>query len=285
MSSQEDAYIDEYIEHTYRCLEYYLTLSEDEKKAMSKYKGWGYEEINNLLLKKPLSMYDINNDNIESIKKIPTEIHTINKILMNAPAIQNDIMMYRGQTIPISPDYTYQNKLVFTNMNFMSMSMFSNISLSFTTNMCCLYKIHIPKATPLMIMLDPFNDVSSPEDIDELVADYESEMVLPPGCSFSVDTKSYKTDKEVRKRRKQPIRNKDLKNIDKREFKEYITGENKTHVPIETKTLHLLEYAPPDFIAPVETLIEEIRLDVKLKSLEKLMNPTKEEAKEETTED
>jgi hypothetical protein len=280
MDKISDDTISEYIDHIERSIEYYLTLTEEERDLISDYKGMYYNNLNSALMGEPIygSITSITSSPL--IKKIPENIEKMNKIVINSPKIQRDIYVYRGQTQLIKPvfyDTEYGDFLV-KNDGFLSTSVFKDISLNFTGNTCCIYRIKIPKGTPMLVVLDSYDtNISTAEELENLVADTEVEMILPPGCKFIMHKEITYTPKDIYA--KKLIKNKDLK--DKKElFEENYKKPKKTvEAPIETKDLELVEYQTTETKPDVDYIKQFMKVSVNYKDIREKLESLKTQQK------
>ena len=269
MFSLKDKTVSEYIDHVYRSMEYYLSLTPEQKNVIGDYKALGYANMNDALLGNPIKVYSsalFGDSMVDKMKEIAENIHQLANIIMNAPKIETDIEVYRGQKIPVHVESRTSDKLLFSNMNFFSTSIFKEVALDFTGTTCCLYKIRIPRGTPLLIVFSSYEEIKSVEDIEKMSVDYESEMILPPGCAFEVDIKPKYTDKEITRTKSMKV--KELKQASQSDFKDAVL--NKRHqvkMPIDTRNMTLIGYPNENTLPSREEIFNNIHLNVFLSDI------------------
>ncbi len=288
MFSLKDKSVSEYIDHVYRSMEYYLSLSQEQKKLIKQYKGLYYEKMNGALLGNPIRISIFNDTAMENLKKLGDDIREMASIIMNAPKTENEMQVYRGQRMPVTVRYDSKNNLIFENLNFLSTSIFKEVALEFVESTCCLYKIIIPKGTPLLILFTVYNqEIKSVEDIESTSVDYEAEMILPPGCIFSIDSRKEYTDKTITRTKHMNV--KDLKNASHESFKNVIlNARHEYNIPVDTRIMRLIEYSNPSKIPSSEDIYKSIRIDTYLEDLvsfAQTYKPPKEETPQKTLEE
>ena len=236
--------ISEYIDHVERSIQYYLTLTQEERKLIKNYKGLHYKKYNSILMGDGLitSTKFLNSPNIKSI---PEDIVKLNKIIINAPKTQKDIYVYRGQDQSMKTVHydKKRSEFLYENYNFMSTSVFKKIAVSFSGYDCCLYRIKIPKGTPILVVFnDPYADTY--EKISDLISELEVEMILPPYCKFIMHKEIKYTPKKTDI--VEYIQIKDLKNKKDVFEKNYSKFGKTLKTSVETKDLELVEYQKPE---------------------------------------
>ncbi len=266
MFSLKDKTVSEYIDHVYRSMEYYLNLTDEQKKLIKQYKGMYYEKMNGALLGNPIRVSIFNDTAMENLKKLGDDIREMASIIMNAPKTENEMQVYRGQRMPVVVHYDSKNKLIFENLNFLSTSIFKEVALDFVESTCCLYKIVIPKGTPLLVVFSSYKEVKTIEDLENLQVDYEAEMILPPGCIFSIDSKKEYTDKTISRTKNMNV--KDLKDASHETFKDSVLNKRyQYNIPVDTRTMRLAEYSNPSKIPSSEDIYKSIRIDTYLEDI------------------
>jgi hypothetical protein len=152
-------------------LEYYNTLNQEEIEAITYYKESGYLHINELLLKGHIQSYAL-----KDYDYIVKNINILAEVIYNAPKTMNDIIAYRGMKNFINANNIYgDNKYI--SKTFTSVTIVKDVAINFAGTVCCLFKVIIPKGTPVLLPL------ITPE------IDYEGELILLPFCDFQIENK------------------------------------------------------------------------------------------------
>jgi len=151
-------------------IEYYKTLTPEQLEAISYYKGNGYSSITEILLKS-----QVFNMNIPYYDYIVKNIKLLTEIIYNAPKTKTEIITYRGMANFIDANYI-QDDNIYYSRSFTSVSIVKDVAFKFAGSVCCLFKVIIPKDTPVLPVISP--------DVD-----YEGELILLPFSDFQIENK------------------------------------------------------------------------------------------------
>jgi hypothetical protein len=210
-----------YVKMAEPMIEYYDTYVTNNKKAvkaLQQYKYNEYASINQLLLGKPFlefSLDDIlwdmqdgkkDNDNkcqilVRDIQQhliqvyhkrhvsLVDTIKTIDKLILNAPALVDNVTVYRGMQTDIYDDLECRDKMFYwTSPAFMSTSFSKNVSNTFKSRHGIMFVISVPSETRGLFL--PW-EIPVKGSIGNSTIDNEYELLLPRGCQFLVESIDY----------------------------------------------------------------------------------------------
>jgi hypothetical protein len=250
--------LDEYKRLIKKNKDYYATLSPEEIQAITYYKSNGYMDINSVLNGK------IDFDSIDNLDNIIKNIELLTKVILNAPVTKSEITLYRGMNNFLKRSYFENEKVFYKAESFISMSIIDDVATEFLGTICCIYKVTIPKGTPVLPILT--SDV----------LDYEVELILPPHTVFHVDKNptTIMVDKLIFNTTKDISLN-ELDKYNYSDIKKVIKGSTvkRIKVPMTTYKLKVISVPKIDNINEIINIDKDF-LDVmiKLKNLNKLKN-------------
>lgn len=199
-------------------IEYYDThVTNDKKavKALKRYKFHDYTSINQLLLGNPhmeFSLDDIlfeiqdmkKDDNTKShlsvrdvhqhlasiyqkqLVSLVDTIKTIDKLILNAPALTESVTVYRGIQTDIYDDLVCRDKTFYwTSPAYMSTSFSKNVSESFKSRHGIMFIVSLPIETRGLFL--PW-DIPVKGSIGNSSIDNEYELLLPRGSEFLIES-------------------------------------------------------------------------------------------------
>jgi hypothetical protein len=154
-----------------RSSEYFKSLKPIYQESVKYYTGQGFNTMNGYLR----GTYQPSCD--AELKDLHTDIVNLNLVLSNAPALEQEIIVYRGfnfDTIPKFHQLKAGQVLDIFRDSFNSTSFSANIASGFAGQKCCIFALHLPPGTKGLYV----GEHSTYEK--------ENEFILAPGPLFRV---------------------------------------------------------------------------------------------------
>lgn len=210
-----------YVNMAEAMIEYYDThVTKDKKavKALKRYKFHDYTSINQLLLGKPsmefslndilFDIQDIKQDDNKKSQLSVSDVHqhlvsiyqkqlvslvdtikTIDKLILDAPALTENVTVYRGIRTDIYDDLVCRDKLFYwTSPAYMSTSFAKDVSESFKSRHGIMFIVSLPVETRGLFL--PW-EIPLKGSLGNSSIDNEYEFLLPRGSEFLIESIDY----------------------------------------------------------------------------------------------